>query len=95
MMDMATVKPVFPAITALLCFCASGVALALIALNKGAKVNVTWALLAIGAAAFGVSGLFEFAGLFLEWSAAAQAVGAACLFSGAVHARSLYRKLLK
>lgn len=95
MIDMMTLAYLLPAITALFCFGATIASFNFIILNKGAKMNVTWVLLAIGTTAIGVAGLFDVLGLFLPWIPAIEAAGAACLFSGALYARALYKKLLK
>lgn len=84
-----------PALTALFCFGATIAAFNFILLNKGAKMNVTWTLVALGTTAIGVANLFDTLGLLLAFVPLIEAAGAACLFASALHARALYKQLLK
>ncbi|WKZ28749.1 MAG: hypothetical protein QY323_04415 [Patescibacteria group bacterium] len=84
-----------PALTALFCFGATIAAFNFILLNKGAKMNVTWTLAAFGTTAIGVANLFVVLRLLLALVPVIEVAGAACLFASALHARALYKKLLK
>lgn len=91
---------VAPVLTALLCF---GSALALsgvILMNKGAKVNKAWVLVALGLIAFGLSEGSAIMHAFgddrlMGWEDALRAFGAAAIFVGAMYARRLFKGLLK
>ncbi len=85
----------FPALTALCCFGATIAAFNFILLNKGAKMNVTWILIAFGTTAIGIENLFELLELFPRPVPIIEAVGGVCFFVSAIHARNLYKKLLK
>ncbi len=85
----------FPALTALCCFGATIAAFNFILLNKGAKMNVTWVLIAFGTTAVGVENLFVLLGLFQRFVPVIEAVGGVCFLASAIHARNLYKKLLK
>ena len=102
-MDTATygwIMLALPGIAAFFCF-ASAIALAsLIRLNKGAKANIAWGLIAFGLTCFGLAGLdrtLELLGL----PSAAQARDALMAFAaviaaiGVFYARALYRNLVK
>jgi hypothetical protein len=95
MIDTTTITYFLPAITAFFCFGATIASFNFIILNKGAKMNATWILSALGTTTLGVANLFDLLGFFLPWIPAMQAVSAAFLFAGAFYARALYKKLLK
>jgi len=89
-----------PGVAALFCFAAALSLASLIRLNKGAKLNRAWGLLAFGLACFGLAALDRtLERLGLPTAAAARdalsALGALLILSGAVYGRGLYRNLLK
>ncbi len=84
-----------PALTAFCGFGATIAALNFMLLNKGAKMNVTWGMIAFGATAIGTAKLFVLLKLLMPYVPVLEAVGAACLLVSALHARNLYKKLLK
>lgn len=84
-----------PALTAVFCFAATIAAFNFILLNKGAKMNVTWGLIAFGAVTLGVSKLFVLLALPAVWIPYLEATAALSLLVSALHARSLYKGLLK
>lgn len=88
------------AATAVFCLIAAATLASLIRLNKGARLNRAWGLLALGLVCFGLAGIdrtFELLGLPNAADAReALSAGAALLVMiGAVYGRSLYRGLLK
>ncbi len=85
----------FPALTALCCFGATIAAFNFILLNKGAKMNMTWVLIALGTTAIGVENLFELLDILPRFVPVIEAVGGICFLASALHALSLYKKLLK
>jgi hypothetical protein len=95
MFDTTTLVYLLPAVTAFCCFGATIASFTFIMLNKGAKMNVTWILLAFGTTAIGVANLFDLLGLLLAFVPVVEAIGAACLLAGALYARALYKKILK
>ncbi len=84
-----------PAVTALLCFGATIAAFNFVLLNKGAKMNVTWTLVAFGTTAIGIANLLHVLGQLLAYVPLIELAGAGCLFASALHARGLYKALLK
>ena len=89
-----------PGVAAVFCVAAAVSLVSLIRLNKGAKLNRAWCLLAFGLACFGLAALdltLERAGLPTAAAArdALSALGSLLILSGAVYGRGLYRNLLK
>lgn len=89
-----------PGVAAVLCFAAALALANLIRLNKGAKLNRAWGLLAFGLACFGLAALDRTLELLGLPNAAAvrdalPALGSLLTLSGAVYGRGLYRNLLK
>ena len=89
-----------PGLAAVFCFAAAFSLVGLIRLNKGAKLNRAWGLLAFGSACLGLAALDRTIDLLgLPNAAAARdalsALGSLLILSGAVYGRGLYRNLLK
>lgn len=92
--------PALPAAAAAFSLIAAVALASLIRLNKGAKINRAWGLMAFGLACLGVAGLGSaLAELGMPNLGAAgdvvAAVGGLCVMLGAAYGRSLYRALVK
>ena len=97
---LAALAPTLPAVAAFFCLAAAAALASLIRLNKGAKLNRAWALMALGFGCFGLAGLdTALARLGLpnagETRDVVAAAGALLAMIGAAYARSLYRALVK
>lgn len=89
-----------PGVAAVFCLAAAFSLTSLIRLNKGAKLNRAWGLLAFGLACLGLAALDRTLELLGLPNAAAvrdglTALGSLLMLAGAVYGRGLYRNLLK
>ena len=98
--DIGPYLLVLPAVAAFFCFASAIALVSLIRLNKGAKINIAWGLLAFGLTCFGLAALdrtLELLGL----PSAAQARDALMAFAaliaaiGVFYGHALYRNLTK
>jgi hypothetical protein len=90
-----------PAVAAFCCFVSAAALSGLIRLNKGARINRAWGLIAFGLACFGLAALDRtFQLLDLPNASgtprdAVAALGSLFMLIGAVYGRGLYKDLLK
>src|SRR5690349_14811415 len=89
-----------PAVSAFFCLAAAIALGSLIRLNKGAKINVTWGLIAFGLTCFGLAAIDRTLELLDLPNAASvrhvlSAFASLLIAIGAVYGRGIYKNLLK